>query len=76
MVQVTVMKWGKHLKYKEMQHVPLSYSPHFLNTPFPATDTYVKMRWITVLPYRLHLRFEYWIEIVCLVSTALYSLER
>lgn len=26
--------------------------------------------------YHFHLRFEYWIEIICSVSTALYSLER
>lgn len=47
--------------------------PH---TPLPSTDTHVQMSCITVLPDRLHLGFERWTEIVCSVSTALYSLER
>lgn len=54
----------------ELQH---TLSQH---TTLPATDTYVKMRRITVLSYRLHLRFEYWIEINGLVRKALYSSER
>lgn len=73
--QVTVMKWGSHLRHEEMQNVPLSRStlPH---TPLPSTDTHVQMSCITVLPDRLHLGFERWTEIICSVSTALYSLER
>lgn len=54
----------------ELQHTLFQY------TTLPAIDAHVKMRRITVLSYRLHLRFEYWIEINGLVRTALDGSER